>query len=171
MSLFSCHHKYVSATICMKPILPRSRQWCVCSSPSSHGILIYLYYLASAPQTSLNPIRLAMSSVVTGWAILPRRPPCVWSLWAHGAEEGKQNPHEGLPGRSVLKEGHEENPITTSAPIFMLGSSKGGYFLLWLSVTTSCLPTVQPQSSKNKCPPFFFSLILFLSVLTLFSKK
>lgn len=36
------------------------------SSPSSHRILIYLHYLASAPlQASLNPIRLAMSSIIT----------------------------------------------------------------------------------------------------------
>ncbi len=54
----------------------------------------------------------------------PPETPGVWSLWAQGAEEGKQNPHEGLSGRSVLEEGHEENTITTTAAIFMLVQKK-----------------------------------------------
>lgn len=112
VSLFNCHHKYVSATqssatICMKPVLPRSRQWCVSSSPSSHGILIYLYYLASAPQASLNPIRLAMSSVITGWAIPPWRPPvsdlCGLRVQRRGSRIHMKGFLEGLCWRRVMR--------------------------------------------------------------------
>lgn len=51
-------------------------------------------------------------------------------LWAEGAEEGKK-----ISLEVRTDEGHEENPITTSVPIFMLGHSKGGYCHPCLLVT------------------------------------
>lgn len=51
VSLFSCHHKYDSATICMKPFKIKA----VFPLSSSSGILLYLYYLASAPPGITKP--------------------------------------------------------------------------------------------------------------------
>lgn len=158
----------------MKPVLPGSRQWCASFGPSSHGKLMYLYYLASAPQASLNPIRLAVSSVITGWVISPWRPQVSDLLWAQGAEEGKQNQHEGLSARSVLQEGHEENPITASAPIFMLERSRGRYCHPHLLLTFSCLSKVHLQCNENAVPPLsalIFSLFYLFTHLVLLLTK
>lgn len=115
-----------------------------------------------SPQASLNSIRLAMSSVIPRWAIFPLRP-LVSDLWAGGCRGGQAEPTWRSFWKSLLEEGHEENPITTSAPIFMLGSSKGGYCRPCLPVTTLCPPKVQLQSSENTfVPPSASAFSLFI---------
>lgn len=121
----------------MKAGRARSRQWCV--SSSRPAVLIYLYDLASAPgppQASLNAIRLGMSSVITGWAISPRRPPLsdlcsggsrcgrgeahwTWrALWKLCGSGGK--PHYSFSTSVTAKEVQKEDIIVLASPCTIL---------------------------------------------------
>lgn len=91
----------------------------------------------------------------------PLETPVVWTVGS-GCREKKQNPHKGLSERSVLEWDHKESNIRTSPPIFILGSSKGGYCHPQLPVSTACLPKGQLQSSENACL-LLSALIFYLS--------
>lgn len=82
--------------------------------------------------------------------------------------KGRRIHMRGFSGRSVLEEDHVENPITRSAPIFMLGSSKRGYCHPCLPAITPCLPKVQLQSPENNFFPLSELIVCIFLLSTLF---
>lgn len=135
-----------------------SEQRCVCD-------VSYLYYLASAPRPLLNSIRLAMSSVITRWAIFPLRP-LVSDLWAEGAEEVVPNSHEGLSWSLCWRRDMRETSLQHRHQYLCLGVQKEDVVIPASRSPPCVYPRFRLESTENKFVPLsalIFSLLSSVS--------
>lgn len=140
-------------------------------SPVASVTMMYLYIftICPPPPGSTKPNQACNEWRHHWMSYFPPETPVVWTVGS-GCRGRKQNPHKGLSERSAWEWDHKETNIRTSPPIFILGSSKGGYCHPYLPVSTACLSKGQLQSSENSCPPLS-ALISYPSSSSLLGKR